>query len=308
MPPSPILAVTAYGPRVVPGWVEETNDFIHGELHEALRQRLADSISGGQIEFAIPLPQLPTTLKIPAGTTLADEELMRLEAPLAVQSRAPRAGLFPINKFSTVPLITKAARAAFGESKGDDIKKRLMIVPNCHVNRLVHQGGQVTGVLTNLRPQSIKIPPGGKVIIALGTIESIRLALLSFEGMPNFSNIGKNLMAHLRSNLQFRIPREALEPQVSSTIKELQSAALFVKGKAIRPDNSVVGHFHQQITASGLGFPNLDSEAEMFKTIPDLDDLEHFKTADDAPRPHRTLVVTHDPLPGNGAAVRPRPR
>ena len=267
--------------------VDVTNDFIHGPLHEAMRQQLADGIAADKIRHAIPLSQLPTTLKLPAGTSPADEELMKLEAPLAVQSKSPRPGFFPINKFSTVPLIVDAVRAAYRESNGDDVKKRLMIVPNCHVKRLVQQAGGVTEVFTTLRDESIKIPSGGKVIIALGTIESIRLALLSFEGMPNYSNIGKNLMAHLRSNLDFRVPRKALEPLLSSTIKELQSSALFVKGKATRDDGSVIGYFHQQITASGLGFVNFNSEAELFKTVPDLDDLEHFKTVDDA-----SVVIT----------------
>jgi len=267
--------------------VDVTNDFIHGPLHEAMRQQLADGIAAGNIESAIPLSELPTTLKIPPGTSPAVEELLKLEAPLAVQSRSPRPGFFPINKFSTVPLIVKAVRAAYSESKGDDVKRRLMLVPRCHVKRLGHQGGRITEVFTNHRDQPIRVPPGGRVIIALGTIESIRLALLSFQGMPNYANIGKNLMAHLRSNLNFRIPREALEPLLSPNIKELQSAALFVKGRATRTDGSVIGHFHQQITASGLGFVDSNSESELFKTVPDLDDLELFKTADDS-----SVVIT----------------
>lgn len=267
--------------------VDVTNDFIHGPLHEAMRQRLADGIAAGDIDSAIPLSELPTTLKIPSGTSPMEEELLKLEAPLAVQSKSSRAGVFPINKFSTVPLIVKAVRAAYNDSKGDDVKKRLMLVPNCHVKCLGHQGGRITEVFTNQRDQPIRVPPGGKVIIALGTIESIRLSLLSFDGMPNYANIGKNLMAHLRSNLQFRIPRKALEPLLSPSIKELQSSALFVKGKATRTDGSVIGHFHQQITASGLGFVDSNSEAELFKTIPDLDDLELFKTADDG-----SVVIT----------------
>ncbi|NOQ12873.1 MAG: DUF1080 domain-containing protein [Methyloprofundus sp.] len=261
--------------------VDVTNDFIHGSLHEAMRQRLSDGIAAGDVDSAIPLSQLPTTLKIPTGTSAKLKELLKLEAPLAVQSKASHAGIFPTNKFSTVPLIVKAVRSAYNESNGDDIKKRLMLVPRCHVKRLGYQNGRVTEVFTNQRDKPIKVPPGGKVIIALGTIESIRLALLSFGGMPNYTNIGKNLMAHLRSNLNFRIPREALEPLLSPAIKELQSSALLVKGKATRADGSVIGHFHQQITASGLGFVDSNSEAELFKTIPDLDDLELFKTADD---------------------------
>lgn len=268
--------------------VDITNDFIlDNDLHKAMRNRLAQGISSGDIKHAIPLSELRNTLRIPDGTPTEEQELMKLEAPLGVQSKPPRSGVFPINKFSSVPLLIKAVREAYRESSGDDIKKRLMVVPNCHVTRLGHQNGRVTEVYTNLREAPIRVPQNGTVVIALGTIESIRLALVSFEGLPNYSNIGKHLMAHLRSNLQFRIPREALEPLLPPEVKELQSSALFVKGRATRSDGSVIGHFHQQITASGLGLVNLDSEAELFKTIPDLDDLEHFKTADDG-----SVVIT----------------
>ncbi|VAW71942.1 hypothetical protein MNBD_GAMMA12-2966 [hydrothermal vent metagenome] len=40
------------------------NDFIHGDLHEALRQRLADGIAAGAVSSAIPLSELPLTLKL----------------------------------------------------------------------------------------------------------------------------------------------------------------------------------------------------------------------------------------------------
>jgi hypothetical protein len=42
--------------------------------------------------------------------------------------------------------------------------------------------------------------------VALGTIESARLALNSFAGLPSAQRMGRNLMAHLRSNLTIRIP------------------------------------------------------------------------------------------------------
>ena len=71
-------------------------------------------------------------------------------------------------------------------------------------------------------------PDDGVVIIALGTIESTRLALISFPNLPNISLIGQNLIAHLRSNLTIRIPRAALPPGLPAA---LASSALFVKGK-----------------------------------------------------------------------------
>ena len=56
--------------------------------------------------------------------------LLKLEAPLGVQSRPPHAGFFPLNKFSTVPLLMKSARTAVSDSNGDDAKKEFMILPD----------------------------------------------------------------------------------------------------------------------------------------------------------------------------------
>src|SRR5206468_6439215 len=87
--------------------------------------------------LGIPLPNpLPTSA---ADLKKLEEDLrnrLKLEAPLAVQARPEHAGFFPLNKFSAVPLIIKAARGAFSESNGDDVRKRLMVVPRCHVTRL----------------------------------------------------------------------------------------------------------------------------------------------------------------------------
>jgi hypothetical protein len=112
-------------------------------------------------------------------------------------------------------------------------------------------------------------------VIALGTIESARLARNSFGGIPNFNNIGQNLMAHLRSNLTIRIPKNAVQ-NLPNNIKDLQASALFVKGKHTHPDNTV-SHFHLQITAAGLGAmaaPN--SEAELFQKVPNIDIFDAF--------------------------------
>lgn len=275
--------------------VDVTNDFIHGPMHVALRQQLLDGIHNNRISHLVPLAELPLTLKVASASSPTELELLKLEAPLAVQSQVERSGVFPFNKFSAIQLLMKAARAAAEESALDDVKKRLMVVPNCHVIRLVMQGGRVTQVLTNQGP--VAIPLDGKVIIALGTIESIRLALLSFHGIANYNLLGQNLMAHLRSNFDIRVPREALA-QLPLDVEELQASALFVKGRFSRSDGSV-GHFHQQITASGLGFMDTNSEAELFRKIPDIDDFEVFSNADDG-----AVVVT---IRGIGEMVRDNP-
>jgi choline dehydrogenase-like flavoprotein len=285
--------------------VTETNDFIFGDLHHAMRKQLFDGLAGGNVSDAMDLATLPDhpaveyrntpptlddlaallgiILPNPPPTSQELRNLLKLEAPLAVQGQSGHAGFFPFNKFSTVPLLIKAAREAYNESGGDDVKKRVMIVPRCHVSRLNAvaevNGTRVTEVVTELG--SIPVSPDANVIVALGTIESTRLALLSFGAD---GKIGANLMAHLRSNIDIRVPRAALATLPASA-KALEASALLVKGEHQfkkgdgTPDG--VAHFHFQITASGLGAGGTNSEAELFKKIPDIDTFEAHKFATD---------------------------
>jgi choline dehydrogenase-like flavoprotein len=285
--------------------VSETNDFIFGDLHKALRNQLYKGIGGiTNVMNLNSLPDHPTIRFSTKPVTSADlaallgldsvpfsrskrslKNELKLEAPLAVQGRSGHAGFFPSNKFSTVPLLIKAAREAYTESGGDDAKKRLMVVPYCHINHLtpVQEGKtwRVGIVETNLG--SIQVPPDGKVIIALGTIESARLARESFKNIlpaNDLDRIGRNLMAHLRSNLAIRIPRQAIT-SLPATVRALQASALFVKGQHQYSNITESGHFHLQITASGLGPVGANSEAELFKKVPDIDLFYAHLHADD---------------------------
>jgi hypothetical protein len=284
--------------------VNETNDFIFGELHRAVRDQLFAAVNSNQVANAIPLNQLPDhaairyassppspaelseLLGLPAGTPppATAKDQLKLEAPLAVQGRAGHAGFFPFNKFSTVPLLIKAAREAYAESRDDDARKRLMIVPQCHVSRLfaTPDGAdlRVTGIETN--QGFISVPAYARVILALGTIENVRLALVSFKAMPAqaYARIGTNVMAHLRSNLDVRFPRTNLA-NLSAAVKALQASALFVKGRHTLAGTSDAAHFHLQIAASGLGARGGNSEAELFKKIPDIDTYEAHRNAND---------------------------
>jgi choline dehydrogenase-like flavoprotein len=280
--------------------VDETNDFMFGELHNALRQRLFDNL--GAVAAAIPLSELPPSPLLKggeqqanllsmlglssAGTLSMDDlrNLLKLEAPLAVQARAPHAGFFPLNKFSTVPLLMKAARTAVSDSNGDDVKKEFMIVTDTHVFSLrkaqtAAGSWRVTGVDTS--NGFIELAPGGVAVIALGTLESARLALVSFDGtgIPTQPLMGKNLIAHVRSNLVFRVPRTAI-PGLAATTNELQTSALFVKGRATRSNGDLLGHFHLQITASGGG-NTIGSEDELFRKVPDVDFFDQLRTSTD---------------------------
>src|SRR5437773_12442387 len=151
----------------------------------------------------------------------------------------------------------KAARTAYSDANGDDATKEFMIVPDTHVLSMrttptASGTWCVTGVDTS--NGFIELAPGGVAVIALGTLESARLALVSFDGtnIPTLPLMGKNLIAHVRSNLVFRVPRAAI-PGLLPTTNELQTSALFVKGRFTAPNGDVLGHFHLQITASGGG-------------------------------------------------------
>ena len=270
---------------------DESNDFIDGPMHRALRKQLFDGIINGKVSNAIPLKKLPPNPGVDASLPEAVKNQLKLEAPLAVQSKT-KSGLFPFNKFSALPLLIKTARtASFSSQIGmpfpDDVKKRFMIVPHCRIIKLntsIENGmGRVTSVQTNLG--DVPVSENCRVVIALGTIESTRLALLSFQGITNYNQIGKNLMAHLRSNLTIRIPRTSLS-SLNPAVKALQASALFVKGSHQRTDGSTA-YFHLQITASGLDRPATDSEAELFKKIPDIDAFDAMRKAND-----NTVVIT----------------
>ena len=305
--------------------VNWSNDFIYGPLHTAMREQLAAGFASAappvnamqpadlpdhpairifQRDHGGALPtadQLRDWLGLPASSTMTVDEmrdLLKLEAPLAVQS-VTDPGQFPFNKFSGVPLLTKAARVASGEADGvgaePDARKRVMVVGGCHVVELITETKadnwvHVTGVRAVDKSGEHVIPlaanpEGGEsvVIIALGTIETTRVALTTFQQSlagRAAQRIGSNLIAHLRSNLTIRIPREALDVVVPDPLlKSLQVSAVFVKGKA-----NIGGqprYFHLQITASGLTKLGNDSEAELFKKIPDIDQLQAMKQSTD---------------------------
>lgn len=260
-----------------------TNDFVFGPLHSVLRDTLFTGLKSRA-------KNLRPTLAGNRGTVMSarkpEAELKQeLEAPLAVESAPIRPGTFPFNKFNAMQLLIRAARLAQAEAEqsavGDpetlSAKKRLMVVPNCHVIRLERSGTRIARVITN--QGALDVPDGGQVVIALGTIESTRLAL---NTLPNRERmIGRNLMAHLRSNLTIRINRANFGNLLDPTKNpELQVSALFVKGIHTHDDGSP-GHFHIQLTASGLGDLGMDSEAELFKKIPDLDTLDKFQNLTD---------------------------
>ena len=97
-----------------------------------------------------------------------------------------------------------------------------MVVPNCHVQELITETQtdnwvRVTGVRVWQNGLSVDIPLApprndgqSAVVIALGTVESTRIALTTFQQSlagRAAQRMGTNLIAHLRSNLTIRIPK-----------------------------------------------------------------------------------------------------
>lgn len=305
--------------------VKDTNDFIYGPLHIALRKQLhaglkapgngtgftfADLLDHPAVRYPdqgappIDAALLREWLGLPASDTTSEpelRELFKLEAPLAVQSTT-QPGFFPTNKFSAVPGLIRSARLASTEADGvgaaADARRRLMIVPNSHVQELITETlpdnwVRVRGVRVWQSGASVDVPlappRGGRqsaVVIALGTVETTRLARTTFgQSLAGRAadRMGTNLIAHLRSNLVIRVPRAAIAANLPPVvINNLQCSALLVKGKA--PSGRT---FHFQITATGLSKIGTDSEAELFKKIPTLEHFEAMLHATDD-----TVVIT----------------
>src|SRR5438094_1301530 len=279
--------------------VSAANDFLNGKLQDFYRQQAF--VNYAAIPSTVPLTELPDYVaEAPEDVTPAlqaqlvgappgFQNSLKLDAPLAVQALS-RAGFFPFNKFSSVPEGIAAARQAFGESGTNDAIKRLMIVPNCHVKSLrtrtytLATGAvvrEIDGIDTGNGFIDLTGPIAGnanrrpQVVLALGAIESARLALLAVgsgpNAVPNAGVMGRNFMVHLRKNVAFTAN---LPGALGLTDQEL--CALLVRCRANVGGTPV--HFHLQITASALpsGSGAGKSDALLFQNVPDLDNLRTF--------------------------------
>ena len=200
--------------------VTPTTDFISGPLFNAIQARF-------QTAGAV-VANIETGL----GTNGVQE------APLAVQGSPPASGLFSFDKYSALPVLVEAIRDDVDQSGGSDANRRLFLVPKTNAIRLNTSGGIVQSVSVVRAGQGMLLPvsPGCAVILAASAIETTRLALHSFPT----ALMGRNLMAHVRSDFTVRIRRSAL-PSLPTNV---ETAALLVRGLA--PS----GRFHIQVTAS----------------------------------------------------------
>lgn len=219
--------------------VDPATDFISGDLYDALKKAMDAAAK-----------------KVP---TVDGVEV----APLAVQASAP-AGLFPFDKYSSAPILTDAIRQAAGDP---DPTRRFFLVPRVHVVKLHGSNGVINAIEVRYTGQQkiVSVSPDCAVVLAASTIESTRLALESFPTPL----MGRNLMAHLRSNTTVRIPRSVL----GTLPTELAAAAMLVRG------STPLGRYHLQVTAAAVDSP--DSESTMWRVVPDLDLLDQLLASQD---------------------------
>ncbi len=203
-----------------------------------------------------------------------------LPPPIAVQTQSFISGLFAPDKYSSVPAMISAIRS--GDNGGGDGQKKFFLVPNTHVRRLVcppvpkdgatPDSYRVHGieVISQGVRQTIPVKPTCMVVLALGAIESTRLALESFPTAPGRRDqelMGRNLMAHLRFDFGFRLDRKKLSDRMKAELghplaDRLQSASLHVQGFGDH------GRFHYQVYSASR--PNSSGD-EIYRMIPDPD-------------------------------------
>lgn len=228
--------------------VVPATDFIFGELEEVLRS--------ASVAAAALTPDIESQL--------GDQGVQ--VAPLAVQGGSPVSGLFSFDKFSSLPLLLEAIRDDVRVAGVNDAARRLFLVPLAHVVKLHASNGAVHTIEVDVagHRQFLSIGPSAAVVLAASAVESTRLALHSFPT----ALMGRNLMAHLRSDFTVRVRRAAL-PTLPSHV---QTTALLVRGLAAS------GRFHIQVTASTH---QQGSDELLFRMIPDLDLLEAQLLNDD---------------------------
>ena len=127
-------------------------------------------------------------------------------------------------------------------------------------------GGRVDTVEVDVAGvrQFLAVAPGAVVVLAASAVETTRLALHSFPTPL----MGRNLMAHVRTDFPVRLARSAL-PQLPGPV---ETAAMLVRGEVAS------GRFHVQLTASTS---RGGSDDLLFKMIPDIEELATHTAATD---------------------------
>lgn len=225
--------------------IKPTDEFIFGELHDRLTEKFCLSYS-----------------KVEGFTGVS-------QPPIAAQAQTPASGLFSFDAFSSVTLLLDAIREDINSTK-DPIpeKRRLILIPKARAVKLNFLRSSVDGIQViygESQEEKYIDTKGAKIILALGASESTRLVLNSLPVENNSPDrlIGRNMMAHFRSNYDVRIHRSAFGSDLPML---LQASALHIQGE-IRNRR-----FHIQFFAAAD--PGNSGSALLYKMVRDIEDLK----------------------------------
>lgn len=205
-----------------------------------------------------------------------------LPSPIAVQTQSFISGLFSIDKYSSLPALTAAARDDHGDGRPQDL--RFAVVPNCHVTGLgfmpdpeaLERGTRIIDhidVRVAGEPRSLPIEPHCQVVLAMSCIESTRLALECFplvgSGLRQAGGelIGRNYMIHLRFDIAFDIDRAQFASWVAQRwpgfqlAEDLQQAAIHLQCEG--QHGTYQYQFYALTNSNG-------PEDNMYRMVPDL--------------------------------------
>jgi choline dehydrogenase-like flavoprotein len=279
----------------------KTNNVSHSALQTMLRHRLFAGLAANQVTNIYPLAELPDhpvaqngphaaarpiskkRLHRLLGLPESDKDLSRgdLLNLLKLESGLVAEGFptphYPRDLRSPPPAQTGATSVASLGPGGWALMNQLKIIANCPVTRLLTTSTagktRVTGVQVRVDgiARTIPVPAQGIVVIGLDTIQSARLALLSFSALPNSNLIGRNLMSHLCSTLTIRLPPAAVP---AARPAKASAAILSVKGR--KKGLTGACHFLLQITATGLATSVPRNTTGRGTMLPDPDGLIAF--------------------------------
>ncbi|MET0239503.1 MAG: GMC oxidoreductase [Sphingobium sp.] len=262
------LAWGKWSPRLLPSdlavWPSSTAGAL-GELYPVLEEEMG-VVPSSDFLFGDLQDELMRKFKA-AG---APHDLAALLPPVAAQAEPPASGLYSFDAFSSLPLLVDAVRADAEAAGFADSRRRVFLVPNSRAVGFSFDRNLVTALHVHHAGESTvrTIPLGSqtKLILALGSMETTRLVMNSLgPGHPVYALAGRNLMVHLRSNLDVRISRAALNLAADAL---LLPAAVHLQG-----DQGGGGkRFHIQVFAATDMSRN--PEAMLYRMVPDLDSLK----------------------------------
>ena len=170
--------------------VVPATDFIFGELGDVLRDAC--------VSAAAVTPDIDSSIGASGVET----------APLAVQGSPPVSGLFSFDKYSSLPILVDAIRADAGASGGNDAARRLFLVPLAHVVKL-HAAGGHSAHNRSRGGRPTPVPAARARHRGRARRQRRRNHAARADIFPT-PLMGRNLMAHLRSDFTVRVKRTAL--------------------------------------------------------------------------------------------------